>query len=46
MTWFRRGWVRVAPVLRRTVTVLLVVVGLLLLGDAGLFGLTGRFAVD
>lgn len=46
VTWFRRGWVRVAPTLRRSVTVLLVVVGLLLLGDAGLFVLTGRFAVD
>lgn len=45
VTWFRRGWARVAPTLRRAVTALLVVTGVLLLGDAALFAVTGRFAV-
>ena len=43
--WFRRGWTRVSPVLRRVVTAVLVVAGLLLLGDALLFVVTGRLSI-
>ncbi|UZJ24024.1 hypothetical protein RHODO2019_12640 [Rhodococcus antarcticus] len=45
VTWFRRGWARVSPVLHRVVTAVLLVAGGLLLADAVLFLATGRFAV-
>lgn len=45
VTWFQRWWARVGPALRRGVSVLALVVGVLLLADAGLFAATGRFWV-
>lgn len=46
VTWFQRWWARVGPALRRGVTALALIVGVLLVADAGLFAATGRFWVS
>ncbi|MEO6880212.1 MAG: hypothetical protein ABI181_04570 [Mycobacteriaceae bacterium] len=45
VTWFRRWWARVGPVLRRAVTALAVVAGVALLVDAAWFVVTGSFGI-
>lgn len=45
VAWFRRGWARVAPGLRRVVTGLLALAGVALLADAAVFLVTGGFAL-
>lgn len=43
--WFRRGWARVGPVVRRGVTLALVVAGVALLAEAGWFLVAGQHVV-
>lgn len=45
VTWFQRWWTRVGPALRRGVSVLALVVGVLLLADAVFFAVTGSFGI-
>lgn len=45
VTWFRRWWARVGPVLRRAVTALALLAGVALLADATWFAATGSFGI-